>query len=70
MLGDVCVEVVVKTSFGLFAINVWIDVVIDTLRGAYVDVIVSVESDIGVVVLADDVLEDVITVSKFAMTAP
>ena len=62
MLGDVCVvEVVVKTSFGLFTINVWIDVVIDTLCGAYVDVIVSVESDIVVVVLADDVLEDVIT---------
>ena len=52
-LTDVWVEEVIKILVGVSAINVWTDVVIDTLSGVKVDVMVDVLSDSGLEVLAD-----------------
>ena len=53
VLTDVWVEEVIKTLVGVFTINVRTVMVLDVLSGAYVDVIIDVESDTGVEVLTD-----------------
>ena len=73
VLTDVWVEEVIKTSVGVFAINVWTDVTIGMLSGVKVDVVVDVLSDIGVEALADvdaNVLVVAMIVLYFAMPSP
>ena len=53
VLTDVWVGEIIGASVGEFTINVWTGVVVGVLSGAYVDVIIDVESDTGVEVLTD-----------------
>ena len=62
-LADVWVKGLIKILVGVFVINVWGDMMIDTL-GVYVDVTIGVVSDIDVGVLTDvnaNVLVTVVT---------
>ena len=75
VLTDVQVEDVIEILLGgKFFINVWAEVVIETLSDKQVDVIIDVMSGIGVEMLTDEVNVNVLlavtTDLEFAIPAP
>ena len=74
MLADVWVEEIIKILVGVFVINVWTGVVIDTLSGVSAEVIIDVvDCDIGVEALTAvnaNVVVAAMTALEFAMSAP
>ena len=73
VLAGEWVEQIISILVEMFDLNVWADVVIDTLSGVQVDATIEVVSDIGVEVLTDvnaNGLVVAMTDLQFAMSAP
>ena len=73
LLTNVRDEDIIKVLVEEFVINVWTDVLIDTLSEVYIDVTIDIVSDIGVAVLTGasaNVLVAAMTDLGFATSAP